>query len=69
MPRLNGKQLAEEARSLAPELRVLFISGYSAEVLSERELLVEGGQLLSKPFDGATLCSRINALLTENANR
>ena len=66
MPRLNGKQLAEEARTLAPNLRVLFISGYSAEVLSERELLVEDGQFLSKPFDGATLCSQINALLTED---
>lgn len=62
MPRMNGKQLADQARLVCPHLKVLFISGYSAEVLGERELLEDEANLLAKPFDSQTLCQRVSEL-------
>ena len=62
MPRMNGKQLADQVRLVCPHLKVLFISGYSAEVLGERELLADEANLLAKPFDSQALCQRISEL-------
>ena len=59
MPRQNGKQLSEPVRALRPDICVLFISGYSAEVLSDRDLLHSGASLLSKPLDANTLVSHV----------
>lgn len=63
MPRLNGKQLAMQARLANPDLNVLFISGYSTDVLGERDLEIDTGHLLPKPFDRDALCIRIAQVL------
>lgn len=60
MPGVNGVQLAREARRQQPGLRVVFVSGYTAEVISD-EL---DGPLLSKPFDPNTLAKVIQRVLS-----
>lgn len=62
MPSLNGKQLSEAVCALSPHIKVLFISGYSAEVLSDRDLLGSGANILTKPFDARTLVARVAEL-------
>ena len=50
MPVMNGRELVERARALAPGLPSLFMSGYTADVIADRGLLEEGFRLLQKPF-------------------
>jgi len=62
MPHMNGKQLSDAVLELCPNIKVLFISGYSTEVLSDRDLLQRGANLLAKPFDTQALTARVGEL-------
>jgi PAS domain S-box-containing protein len=59
MPGMGGMELARRLRSLHPELKVIFISGYADDALGGLGELVEGNNLLRKPFSGAQLLSFI----------
>ena len=62
MPGLDGKGVADELRRARPEVRVLFTSGYSADVLREDE--PEGYvAFLSKPYDPVSLASQVRRML------
>ncbi len=61
---LNGVQLAEAARALRPDLKVLFITGYGGDKTLQRDQLPPNTQLLIKPFAMATLDARIQELLS-----
>ncbi|MEM6989782.1 MAG: ATP-binding protein [Myxococcota bacterium] len=50
MPQINGVQLCARVREFDPELRVLFMSGYTADVISQRGGAAPGIRLLPKPF-------------------
>lgn len=50
MPRMNGKVLSESLRETHPELRVLYISGYTDNVVLHKGILEPGVHLLRKPF-------------------
>ena len=63
MPRLSGKELADRAAQLRPDLRILFISGYTDNALEEKGALAQGIELLQKPFTPTVLLSRIRAVL------
>jgi signal transduction histidine kinase len=62
MPKLGGPELAERLQKLNPELRVLFMSGYSEEIVSSR---VNGSErlLLEKPFSLPELLRCVRATL------
>jgi signal transduction histidine kinase/ActR/RegA family two-component response regulator len=63
MPQMNGVQLARSLRQRLPELRVLYLSGYTAEVLDYRTESGTKDELLTKPFTRAELLARVrNAL-------
>ena len=61
---INGWELAESARRISPELRVLLTSGYALEALAERGRLPEGGVVLNKPYRKAELAKRVREALT-----
>jgi CheY-like chemotaxis protein len=64
MPRgLNGRELADEARKLRPELPVLFTSGYADNALVHQGRVDSGVNLLSKPYRRLDLATKIRALL------
>lgn len=50
MPEMNGKDLAERLQALYPDLSVLFMSGYTANVIAHRAVLNEGVHFMQKPF-------------------
>jgi len=50
LPGMNGKTLADQLRALRPNLKVLFTSGYPADVISRRGVLEPGVAYLPKPF-------------------
>jgi two-component system cell cycle sensor histidine kinase/response regulator CckA len=59
MPRMNGKDLANRIASMKPFIKVLFVSAYSAELLSTHNLSPEGAELIRKPFTKEILLDRI----------
>ncbi|PWQ87274.1 hybrid sensor histidine kinase/response regulator, partial [Enterococcus faecium] len=50
LPGMNGRQLAEIARSLRPRLPVLFITGYAETAMAREGFLGAGMHLICKPF-------------------
>ncbi len=63
MPELNGRELWEKAHVLHPGLRVLFISGYPADVVTSQGILEPGTCYLQKPFAIESLLSAVRAAL------
>jgi PAS domain S-box-containing protein len=64
MPEMNGRELAESLLALRPGLKVLYVSGYAAEVISGRGLLDSGTTLLQKPFTPEELGTSVSAALS-----
>ena len=50
MPRVNGLQLSRQLFQRYPDLKVLYMSGYTADVIAQRGVLDEGVMFLEKPF-------------------
>ncbi|HEX4654338.1 MAG TPA: PAS domain S-box protein [Mycobacteriales bacterium] len=63
MPGRSGKELAEDVRNLNDRIRVLFMSGYSYDVIVHQGVLEEGVQLIEKPFAAESLLSRVRDIL------
>jgi two-component system cell cycle sensor histidine kinase/response regulator CckA len=63
MPVMGGLELAAEMRKLQAELRVLFISGYTDDVVILGNQAKSNTAFLKKPFNFDTLRSRIEALV------
>lgn len=59
---LNGRQLAERLRRSKPDLRVIYTSGYSGS-LAGRQLRLEDGWFLPKPYRPAVLARVVRACL------
>ncbi|OWJ77837.1 response regulator [Haematobacter missouriensis] len=60
---MNGRQVADAARRVRPELPVLFITGYAEQAVLHHGDLERGMQILTKPFDMEQLNRRVRALL------
>jgi signal transduction histidine kinase len=60
---LTGRQLADQAAALRPSLRVLYTTGYARNAIVHHGVLDPGVELLVKPFNYASLSSRVRALL------
>jgi PAS domain S-box-containing protein len=63
MPGLDGPALAEALAARQPELRVLFVSGYAPGLVPGRPTVERRYAFLAKPFDAATLASRVREVL------
>ena len=56
---ISGVQIAEPAVKLRPDLKVIFISGYPAEIRESDSPIAHKAPILAKPFDLATLKEQI----------
>ena len=64
---MNGYDLVENLRKTYPNIRSLFMSGYTANVIAQHGILNEKIQFLSKPFLPTTLLQSVRkALESEN---
>jgi PAS domain S-box-containing protein len=63
MPGLSGREIARQVRERYPGLPVVYMSGYTDEVLAEHELLGKGATLLEKPFTAEALVRAIHTAL------
>lgn len=60
---LNGRQLADAAREMRPELKTLFITGYAENAALENSSLGLGREVLTKPFAIYDLMARVRRLM------
>ncbi len=63
LPGLNGRQLADRARLLRPDLKVLFITGYAETAALASGFLEPGMEMITKPFAIDALTSRIREII------
>ena len=63
MPEMSGRELRERLRSLRPQTRALYISGYTDEALGRHGVLEPGTFLLQKPFRIAALSDKVREVL------
>ncbi|MFJ4441171.1 response regulator [Pseudomonas sp. NPDC089422] len=63
LPGMNGRQLAEIARTLRPHLPVLFITGYAETAMAREGFLAPGMQLICKPFELKQLQAQVANML------
>jgi CheY-like chemotaxis protein len=67
LPGMNGMALSERLRALRPKLRVLFTSGYTADVIARRGVLQRDVAYLQKPFGPDSLAAKVREVLTEHS--
>ena len=65
MPEMNGRDLAENLLSLRPDIRCLFMSGYTANIIAHPGGLDHGAHFIQKPFSMSGLGTRISEALRD----
>jgi PAS domain S-box-containing protein len=63
MPGMNGRELFLELKKIYPDLRCLFMSGYSADIIAHHGLLDQKMNYLQKPFTVHELASQVRRIL------
>jgi len=59
MPQMSGKDLAREMKARIPEIKTLFMSGYTANVIAHRGILDEEVHFIQKPFSMKDLALKV----------
>jgi YesN/AraC family two-component response regulator len=63
MPNMNGNQLAEKVKQKFPEIRVLFMSGYTESTAIQKGILELKTSYLQKPFSSSDLIIKVRQVL------
>lgn len=63
MPEMNGRDLAEKLALRYPDIKCLFMSGYTADVIAHRGVLNEGIYFIQKPFSKNELAVKVREAL------
>jgi CheY-like chemotaxis protein len=64
MPKMNGKQLYHEISLRLPAIKVIFISGYTSDIIEDHAILNEKVNFLEKPFTVKDLSAKIREVLS-----
>ena len=67
MPKMNGQDLAKSLQMLYPEIKCLFMSGYTADVISHHGVLEEDIHFIQKPFSKTALAAKVREALGDTA--
>jgi two-component system cell cycle sensor histidine kinase/response regulator CckA len=63
LPGINGRVLAEHVRAVRPEIRVLFCSGYTEDVVAHHGVLEVGLEFLGKPYSPLDLAKKVREVI------
>ncbi len=66
---MDGKQLSEKIVKTRPEIKTLFMSGFTADVLAPHGVFTKGIHFLRKPFTFDELAKRIRCIFNLNSER
>ena len=67
MPGKNGKEVYAEIKSLKPDIKALFMSGYTANIIHKNGFLDRGTGFISKPFSPNAFLRKVRSIL-DNGN-
>jgi PAS domain S-box-containing protein len=68
LPQMNGRVLGEKLRALLPEINVLYVSGYTSNVVVRQGILYEGVAFLQKPYSRQGLIAKVRATLDHESS-
>ena len=63
MPGMSGRQLAEKILSKRPQTKIVYMTGYTDDMVMQHKVLEPGVQLLQKPFTKIELATKVRATL------
>jgi CheY-like chemotaxis protein len=63
MPQMSGRELAEQIKSIRADLKFLYMSGYTANVIAHHGVLEEGIQFIEKPFSKEDFAAKVREAL------
>jgi CheY-like chemotaxis protein len=63
MPEMNGKELTHNLQSLNPQLKCLFMSGYTSDAIAKHGVLDDGVNFIQKPFSLPTFATKVRDVL------
>jgi len=63
MPKMNGQELADEVKKSRPEIRIIFMSGYTDDVIAHHGVLEPGVNFIQKPITLGRLAKRLREVL------
>jgi two-component system, cell cycle sensor histidine kinase and response regulator CckA len=63
MPEMNGRDLALQLAALCPSMKQLFMSGYTADVITHQGILDEGVEFIQKPMSLMDLAAKVRKVL------
>ncbi|MDD2335914.1 MAG: PAS domain S-box protein [Geobacteraceae bacterium] len=66
MPKIDGKSLHEEIRKILPNMKVLFMSGYTKDIIVARGILEDGFNYITKPVKSFELLKSVRDILDRN---
>lgn len=69
MPGMNGRALADRLTSVRPEMKRLYMSGYTDDLIATHGVLEHGTELLEKPFTREALLRKIRSILDTQKQR
>jgi DNA-binding response OmpR family regulator len=69
MPKLSGTELAIRLQTRWPGIRVLFMSGFTDNIIEHGEALRKGADFIQKPFSPEELAGKVRAVLAGRAER
>jgi len=67
MPQMNGRELCRHIVADRPDIKVLYMSGYTDNIIGDDGILDEGVNFLQKPFAVPDLLSKIRSIIDEPA--
>jgi DNA-binding response OmpR family regulator len=63
MPKMNGKDAFEEIRKFRPDMKVLFMSGYAADIFEKKNIPEQGLNLVLKPIAPTEFLKKVRETL------
>jgi DNA-binding NtrC family response regulator len=69
MPEMNGRELAKTLDAIIPDLRTLFMSGYTDDVIAKHGVLDAETHFIHKPFTAKSLIGKVRQVLRQQAKQ
>ena len=69
MPEISGKELTDRLKNILPDIKILFMSGYTANAIAHHGVLDDGINYIQKPFTVHDLAAKIRKVLESGSSK
>jgi FixJ family two-component response regulator len=63
MAKKNGKEVSDVIRKVSPKMKIVFASGYTVDIITNKELEAGGFDFIQKPYPSKILLSKVREVL------